>query len=417
MNDTTLDQHHRLIPAGQGNSAEIGSPACAAVVVAASVVATLAAVVTHMLGIPRRGDGAIILPAATLLAAPEDRELLRRYIRLVSNHLQIIYSEYHSIRQPVGTSNFIMPGTSPIANQLEQNELRLILPEECVVEDRAEAQGKLDEFSALLRQRGFVAYKDSHILLNPETHFAVAMVYDENSKKICLHIRDTASDGFWEKGSWVNWVADLRQGLGLMPDVYVDGDMFVRGCAEIFGPENLQITGYSMGGGIGIFAGARNFVPAVVFNPAFLSPYLMQLFPDGGHDFAKENIQVLSVANDVLSMRLDNPETGGVFPTELFEGARVYLTDPASEATGPFAAFRNSAHGHCLSALLFGLIHVAMQDPELCEYAWQTLQELPGEAQAAFIQQNAPLLTQFFQTGMLAILAGRGQLMPAAQLV
>ncbi|MDR0727658.1 MAG: hypothetical protein LBF26_02065 [Puniceicoccales bacterium] len=400
MKNITSGQFWEPLLSNWKNPAEIDSVARDALDVTQSLAVTFGTVLTRALGIRPNGDGAIVQSVATFLTTPGGRELLKSHMRLVSNHLQIIYSEYDSIDQPEATANFIVSGTTPVANAPEQNELQLELPEQCRVGNRGEVQRRLDEFSALLRQRGFVAYKDSHILLNPKTHFAVAMIYDETLEKICLHIRDTASDDFWEKGSWFNWVADIGQGLGLMPDVYVDGDLFVRGCVEIFRPENLQITGYSMGGGIGIFAGARNSVPAVVFNPAFVSPHHTRFLPPGWNDFAREHIQVLSVSNDILSQCLDNPETGGIFPTKLFEGARVYTTDPAD----------NPFRGHYLSELLFGLMRVAMQDPELCECAWQTLRELPRGAQEAFIRQNVPLFARFLQVGMLAALTAPGRL-------
>ncbi|MDR2677399.1 MAG: hypothetical protein LBB26_02440 [Puniceicoccales bacterium] len=415
MDNAELNQPHEPLLAHWRNPAKTDSVAREVWNVFQSTVTMLELIATRVVGKGSRGDGVVTHPAAMLLATPAGREMLIEYIRLCSNQLQIICAEFRSIAQPLRTFNFVVSETLPIPGDLEQNELQLKLPEQCAVENRAETQRKLNEFAALLRQRGFVAYKDSHILLNPRTHFAVAMIYDKDTEKICLHIRDTASDGFWERGSWVNWVADLQQGVGLVPEVYALGDMFVRGCVEIFGPENLQLSGYSMGGGIGIFAGARNFVPAVVFNPAFLSPHHVRFLPDGWRDFAKEHIQVLSVSNDVLSRQLDNPETGGIFPTELFEGAQVYVTDPADEARGLASELRNSIHGHYLSVLLFGLLRTAMQDPELCKYAWQTLIELPQEVQAAFVRQNAPLFTQLLQALMLPVLATQNPLMSLAQ--
>ncbi|MDR1456559.1 MAG: hypothetical protein LBI34_00635 [Puniceicoccales bacterium] len=383
--------------------------------VAHSVALTFIAIMTKVFGIRTHGDGAITSPAATLLTTPAGRDLLKKYIRLVSNHLQIIYSEYHLITQPRETSNFIVPETLSVTSAAEQNELQLQLPEQCSIRNRAAVQERLDEFAALLRQRGFVAYKDSHIILNPKTHFAVAMIYDETLGKICLHIRDTASDAFWEDGSWVNWMADIGQGLGLMPPVYADGDMFVRGCVEIFGAGNLQITGYSMGGGIGMFAGVRNSVPAVLYNPAFLSPNQLQFFPTDWKIFAQEHIQVISTSNDLLSRGIDNPDTGGLLPTGLFEGAQVYTTDPADGARGPASGLRNAVSGHFLSTLLFGLMRTALQHPELCEYALQILQNLPEQVQMAFIQQNAPLFARLLQAGMIAMLASRCQLTPQMQ--
>jgi hypothetical protein len=352
----------------------------------ASIIKTIGAKFNHRTQLP--GDGAILAAVSTLSASEEGRKLFREVIRLMANHIQLIYSEYRTLSQPTQTSNFVKTGTDPLAVGNEMNSLRLCIPPECPAEDREDLQEKLDAFTHLLQRRGFVAYKDNLLILNPKTHFAVAMVYDETTGKICLHIRDTASDSFWERGSAANWLADVQQGVGLMPDVYADGDMFAHCCAEIFGAENLQITGYSMGGGIAIFSGIRNRVPATAFNPAFVSPCHTRFFPEGWEAWAQKNIQVLSVDNDILSRRLDDPETGGILPSKIFPGIPVFLTEAAKSETGMFSGLRNGIRAHYLSTLLFGLLNTAMQDEQLREYVLQILGELPPGAQKAYFRMH-----------------------------
>jgi hypothetical protein len=51
-----------------------------------------------------------------------------------------------------------------------------------------------------------------------------------------------------------------------------------------------------------------------------------------------------------------------------------------------------------------------MQDLELSEYAWQILQELPQEAQTAFIRQNAQLVLPFVAAGIGTLAAIAAQI-------
>ncbi|MDR2341055.1 MAG: hypothetical protein LBD72_01850 [Puniceicoccales bacterium] len=363
------------------------------------------AVTTSIIGADTPGDGAVVRPAETLLRNPNGVQELLKYTRLAANQLSLIYAEYKHLVLPYGTKNFILLGP-PIPNAPQQNELNLSLPAGCDIEDREAIQRKLDEFSEILRRAGYVASMDGRIILNPGTHFAVALVYDELLKRICIHFRDTASDGFWESGSGVNWAADISQGLGLMPDVYADGDMFVRGCVEIFGPEMLQIVGYSMGGGIGIFAGIRNFVKVLALNSAFLSPLHERFFPENWQQFAADNVRVISVANDILSSIMDNPMTGGILPTALQRGVLCYTTDPAP----------NPFRGHYLSELVKGLMHLLIRQPELRGFVIQILLGLPDEALTAFIRQDELLAAHLLLLPFATLAARIGQIVGCAVL-
>jgi hypothetical protein len=270
-----------------------------------------------------RGDGARISPARTLLATPGGRERFKRILRQTSNHLQILCAEYQSITQPPGTFNFLERGTAPIAGEIDQYEVRLVLPAQCAVGDRAAVQRRLDEFSMLLREQGFVAYKDSHILLNPRSHFGAVIFYDPKLGKFCVHIRDTASDRFWESGSWRNWIADCRQGAGLLPEVYAIGNAFVNLCVQTLGAENILLTGYSMGGGIATFAGIRNSVEVLALNSAYLSPAQWGFFPDDWLTFADGHVQFVSTGNDMLSLGLDDPRGCRQMPSTISVKQRI----------------------------------------------------------------------------------------------
>ncbi|MDR1438214.1 MAG: hypothetical protein LBI69_04120 [Puniceicoccales bacterium] len=302
----------------------------------------------------RTGDNVTITPTETLLNSPETREIFFRNIRLATNHLQILAAEYQRLSLPLGTDNFIRwTGSDDIH---EQSRLNLALPKNfpATGDPRRTIKARLKVLNDLLVEKGFVAFKEGKIILHLHSHFACAFLYDDALKKICIHMRDTASDRFWEAGSSVNWLANFKQQMGIIPDVYAMGDLFVHCCAEVLGRDNLLITGYSMGGGIAFFSGVRNRVPAIGFNPAFLSKYHNQCFPDGWEEWVKENISSLSTSNDILSQCIDNPRTGGISPTCLPEGITVYLTQSARSRWGKIF---DSLRGHYLSEITYGMLH------------------------------------------------------------
>ena len=143
-----------------------------------------------------------------------------------------------------------------------------------------------------------------------------------------------------------------------------------------------------MGGGIAMFTGIRNRVPATGLNPAFLSKYHNRFFPKGWEQWTPENISVFSASNYILSQQLDNPANGGILPTELPRAISVYLTQAPNSADmdGGLNSIFHSIRGHYLTSLLFSLFHNVYSlkyDGDL-DLVYQTFDQLPQHIRDAY---------------------------------
>jgi hypothetical protein len=301
-----------------------------------------------------RGDETVPVDGLEILRSgtEEQKRRLAQLFRLTVNQYLLISAEWgkrRGLHQPSGTENFLAGGRDLGEGK---SELQLRLPDGLRNAGGPSAGGgrtawetKLAVLGQLLRDRVFVAYGNGLLILQPEIHTACGVIFDTDLNKIVVHIRDTASDSFWEPGTVANWGADIRQGAGLVPKVYAETDFLVYGLVEIFGRENVWVTGHSMGGGIALFCGGRNLCFAVGLNPALLSPHNARFFPAGwGRHAAEGNFWVVRCDNDVVSAVLDNPETGGLLPSQYLAGTRDLSLAPAP-GTGAVKA-------HYLSSLI-----------------------------------------------------------------
>ncbi|MDR0428673.1 MAG: hypothetical protein LBG86_01400 [Puniceicoccales bacterium] len=337
-----------------------------------------------------RGDDVNIVQTVNLLngagSTEETRQFFYKNLRLISNHAQIIYGEYRHLCPPLETINFIDVRGEDDEN--EQQSLRLRLPESFAQRnENGENMGEMvTHFGEYLSREGFVAYKNGAILLHPASHFAAALLYDMQLKKVCIHVRDTASDSFWENGSSINWLANFMQQMGMVPHVYAMGDLFIYCCAQIFGRENLVLTGYSMGGGIAIFCGMRYQIQTVGLNAAFPSKYHDRYFSETSQQWSKNNLCVFATSNDILSQYIDNPATGGLSPTRLPNGTTVYITPSARSR---FGRIFDAIRGHYLSEILMGMFHELRHSPEADDNArfFQLYASLPRHIKDAFAEK------------------------------
>jgi hypothetical protein len=314
-----------------------------------------------------RGDGARVIPGPELLNTEPDK--FRNIFRNVENHSLLLTAEQGKLggglRQPAGTINFVTPGLE--ARGKEQNYLQLRLPDgvpgHLLMGTRDATNALLGTFTQKLRDLGFVAYKDSLLLLHPPSHMACAIIYDQVQQKLVIHFRDTASDGFWEDGSGANWATNIMQGMGLEPDTYAMADYITHAMTQIFRKEAMQLVGYSMGGGMAFFCGLRYLIPAIGLNSAAPSLSHGRFYHPGWRTFAAEdgggNMVLVGCANDRLSGKLDNPIHGGVLPTG-FPAGMCYHPFP-SVGPSPCSAIK----AHYLSELLRRITGVAAERMEL----------------------------------------------------
>lgn len=340
--------------------------------------------------------GMVIKTSDGLEISPEPSDVLHDLYRIVSNQYSFLCPSktrtIWRISQPLKTDNFvvspdeprkklILGRMDPISDEHEMSELKMRLPENFPCQDkriRYNVNCNLAAASEWLGAFGFRAYKDSMLILKPEAHVCIALFYDEKSEKIFVHFRDTATNDFWEKNCGKsNWRANFAQGVGLVPKAYAEADRFVYALKSALEPllgeyEDLplELVGYSMGGGLAFFTAARNLIPATGINPAALALcFHSRFFAKGWEEFMSKNTRVIASSGDLLSQKVDNPETGGLLPTKMTKNTKVFVI-PTETIDHELAAARccgglkKAEHAHYLPPMKIALLYLILKEYE-----------------------------------------------------
>lgn len=166
---------------------------------------------------------------------------------------------------------------------------------------------------------------DPEMLEDPRTGFRAA-IYTDGDGRYVLAFAGTNPTEFSD------WVANIRQGLGLEDEQYVQATRLAEMAEAAFG-DDLVITGHSLGGGLASAAALATDSAAVTFNAAGLHDNTMRelgLPPSEGRAIAEDGlVRGYVVDGEVVTyLQEDHWQTAPFAPDAV--GHKIELADPHS---------------------------------------------------------------------------------------